>query len=322
MIDHNLIRALHNNLPKGKSLNDTISDVLDISYDAAHRRASGKSKFSLEEGTQLAKHFGLSLDKLFGTNQKDIVAVEKTLLIANEKDLEDYYKKSYTEISSIPNKDKCNILYSAKDIPLFYTLNNEILCKFKAFVWLKILDPKFKNLSYTDYIPKPTLLKGAKKLGSLYALFKRTEIWDITTINSLLKQIHFYFLSQQLPYNEALEITKELHLLINDIEQKLVKNDPNILLYHNELLLMNNSVLIKSNHTTHLYIPFTMLSYYRTNDKHTCQQAEDFLIKQLSNSKLLNTSGEKEQKTFFHKIYTKINALEQLIKATLTLDFQ
>ena len=31
------------------SLNDEISAILNISYDAAHRRVSGKSKFSIDE---------------------------------------------------------------------------------------------------------------------------------------------------------------------------------------------------------------------------------------------------------------------------------
>ena len=71
-----------------------------------------------------------------------------------------------------------------------------------------------------------------------------------------------------------------------------------------------------------LYVPFTLLSYYKTSDKHTCKEAAIFLEKQLQNSKLLNTSGEKEQNTFFNKLYTKIDALNQLITATQNLDFE
>ncbi len=322
MIENTFIQTLIANISNEKSLNETIAEVLDISYDAAHRRASGKSKFSLEEGIQLAKHFGISLDKLFNTSQLDFVAVEKTLLIDSEKDLETYYTKSFNEIESIPQKEKCEILYSAKDIPIFYTLSNRVLSKFKAFVWLKILDPKFKELSFENYYPSQSLLVSAEKLGRLYEKFQRKEIWDITTINSLLKQVHFYFLIQQLSAADAFTVTKELRALINQIEKELSSSENSILLYHNELLLMNNSVLIKGQEVRYLYIPFTMLSYYRTNDRTTCKQAEDFLGKQLYNSKLLNASGEKEQRTFFNKIYAKIDALEQLIKATLALDFQ
>jgi len=40
-----------------ESLNESVSEVLDIGYDAAHRRTNLKSKLSLQEGILLAKHF-------------------------------------------------------------------------------------------------------------------------------------------------------------------------------------------------------------------------------------------------------------------------
>lgn len=59
-----------------KSLNDEIANVLNISYDASHRRTSMKSKFSLEESLQLAKFYNISLDK-FLENESNLL-VKKT----------------------------------------------------------------------------------------------------------------------------------------------------------------------------------------------------------------------------------------------------
>ena len=86
--------------------------------------------------------------------------------------------------------------------------------------------------------------------------------------------------------------------------------------------LMNNNVLVSTPDKQLLYVPFTLLSYYKTEDKHTCKEAERFLTKQLQNSKLLNTAGEKERNSFFNKLYSKIEALKQLIEATQVLDFE
>ena len=96
---------------------------------------------------------------------------------------------------------------------------------------------------------------------------------------------------------------------------KLKPNQNNYTLYYNELLLMNNNVLVNTPHQQSLFVPFTILSYYQTSDKITCEQAEEFLNKQLQSSKLLNTAGEKEKLTFFNKIHSKIDALYQLIEA-------
>jgi len=44
-------------------------------------------------------------------------------------------------------------------------------------------------------------------------------------------------------------------------------------MYYNELLLMNNTVMVKTPTVKSLYIPFTILSYYKTSDIYTCSQA-------------------------------------------------
>ena len=44
-----LLATIRTLIPKSISLNDEIAKILDISYDAAHRRISLKSKFSIEE---------------------------------------------------------------------------------------------------------------------------------------------------------------------------------------------------------------------------------------------------------------------------------
>ena len=85
---------------------------------------------------------------------------------------------------------------------------------------------------------------------------------------------------------------------------------------------MMNNVLVSTPNSQLLYVPFTLSSYYKTDDKYTCNEAQTFLEKQLQNLKLLNTSGEKERNTFFNKVQSKIYALVQLIRATQTLDFE
>lgn len=69
----------------GKSLNEVLSSILNISYDAAHRRTSLKSKMSLDESVLVAKYFGLSIDSLIGEVNKSYVSIEKTIQIKTKK---------------------------------------------------------------------------------------------------------------------------------------------------------------------------------------------------------------------------------------------
>lgn len=315
------IKEIQNVLPDNTSLNETVARILDISYDAAHRRSSLKSKFSLSESITLAKHFKLSLDKLFVTKESHWVSVEKTKPIHNEAELYEYFENSYNSLHPLLGKEGCKLIYSAKDIPVFYDLQNDTMRRFKIYVWLKLLDTDFHDISYTHFTPSLDVQNIAKRLGDLYRNLPITEIWDLTTINGTLKQIFFYFQAGHLTEKDALAITISLKETIDTIADRIV-TDPNYLFYHNELLIMNNNIYAQVEDQQSLYIPFTLLSYYRTSDRNTCSHAKNYLDKQLQHSKLLNTAGEKERNAFFNKIYKKILALEYLIGASETLDFQ
>lgn len=322
MLQKQLLEKLKSELPKDISLNDAIATALDISYDAAHRRSSLKSKFSLDESVTLAKYYNLSIDRLFEVTDKDIIAVEKTKPIHSEAELVTYFNNSYTSLLPLLNQKDCNILYSAKDIPLFYTLGNDLLSRFKMYVWLKLLDASLAQKSFETFSLKVETINAAKQLGALYENLNTTEIWDITTVNSTLKQIYFYFQAGHVSNKTALQLCEELKILISKISGKINAGDQTFQLYYNELLLMNNNVLVTTPQQQSLFVPFTILSYYQTSDKITCQQAEEFLDKQLQSSKLLNKSGEREKQVFFNKIHSKIEALHQLIQAQELLDFE
>ncbi|AXG69920.1 hypothetical protein KORDIASMS9_02148 [Kordia sp. SMS9] len=308
-------------LPKNTSLNDTVAEVLDISYDAAHRRTSLKSKLSLEEAIKLSRYFNFSIDQLYEIGLQNVVAVEKTQIISTQEDLEQYFKASHENLQQILAMKGSEIIYSAKDLPIFYTSSDNVLSRFKIYVWLQLLSEDQHVLSFDNFAPSVSLVAAASSLGELYANLKVTEIWDITTINSTLKQIHFYYKSTLLSEVMALQLCNDLRTLIEAIELK-VANDDHYQLYYNELLLMNNTVLVKTPVIKTLFVPYTILSYYKTSDTETLLQVDKHLQRQMRNSKLLSAAGKKEQRIFFNKMYKKIGALQYLIKAENVLDFE
>ncbi|MFY0629946.1 MAG: hypothetical protein JXR05_06155 [Flavobacteriaceae bacterium] len=322
MLQKAFVDRVKKELPKGKSLNEVVSRILDISYDAAHRRTSLKSKFSLEESILLARHFSISIDGLFGSVEDQFVSVQKTKQITNEDELQSYFENSYQSLVPLLDMKDGVLYYSAKDIPLFYTLIDDRLSHFKMYVWLKLLDRTYRDKSFEQFFPKLSTMQSAKKLGELYYNLPTVEIWDITTINSTLKQIHFYYKAGQMSAATAKELCQLLKDLLNQISRKVISRKHQFQLYYNELLLMNNNVLITTKHQQSLFVPYTMLSYYVTSDQRTCKEAKEYFEKQLKHSKLLNASGEKEQNSFYNKMMGKVEALLQLIQAENILDFE
>ena len=322
MFQQALLKHIKEELPENTSLNDAIATVLEISYDAAHRRTSLKSKFSLEESVVLATHFKISLDSLFSITNKQFVTVEKTNQITNELALQKYFVDSYNSLLPLLTQKESRIFYSAKDIPLFYTLKGGRFTDFKIYVWLKLSDKNFKQKSFDNFHPQLSTLQAAKKLGSLYQDLPISEIWDITSVNSMLKQLHFYYLAGQISSETSLELCDLLKEMIVEISKKVTPENDRYRFYYDELLLMNNNVLVTTSQMQSLYVQFSLLSYYLTNDKQTCYQAKEYFEKQLQNSKLLNTSGEKERNTFFNRMLQKVDALYKLIEARTVLDFE
>ena len=59
--------------PENTSFVEEIASVLDIGYDAAYRRINLKTSLSLEESVKLARHYKISLNKLFETGSQNSI---------------------------------------------------------------------------------------------------------------------------------------------------------------------------------------------------------------------------------------------------------
>lgn len=285
------------------SLIEQLSQVLDISYDAAHRRASNKSKLSLEETAILARHYGISMDNLF--QKEKYVLVNKTKEINSFEDLSNYLSQSFNHLSTYKNDSTTEIYYSAKDIPLFYTLGSDVLSQFKRFVWMQILNPNLL-MPFKDFQFKAQLLDSSQNLLQFYDNTTKHEIWNDTTINSTLQQILYFYDSNLLSTEEALAICEQVEKLIITLESQCNMQNDRFKIYHHDLLILNNNVLVCNQKKKTLFVPYTMLGYFITNDEETCNHSHNFFQHQLKNSKLLNTAGTRDKKLFFNKMYKKI----------------
>ena len=97
------IQHLKNQLPEDRSIIDEIADILNINYDAAYRRVNNKTNLSLEEAVILAKHFKISLNKLFEVGSQQTLIAEKSPKIVNTAGLEGYFKASLQNLAPLTN---------------------------------------------------------------------------------------------------------------------------------------------------------------------------------------------------------------------------
>lgn len=314
-----LLKAIRQKLDKSISLIDEIATRLNISYDAAHRRVSQKSKFSIEETIALCRHYSISMDVLFtGANK---VIVEKTAEIRTMADMEAYFRHSADNISSFLHMPDAKMYYSAKDIPLFYTIGGTLLSKFKLYVWLNLLAGTQNQDTFENFTINNALLEHSTKLKAVYENVEVNEVWNDTTINSSLQQIYYFFQSGLLSLVNAHLLCNDLKAILQTAEDRCSKEGSRFNLYYNELLILNNNVLLSSPKQQSLFVPYTMLGYFITNDAATCGNALDFFKHQVKNSKSLNQSGTRDRKLFFNKAHQKIDFYIQKINSEIDLGF-
>lgn len=312
MYQERLIQQIHKKIAPSRSIIEAISSVLDISYDAAHRRISMKSKFSIEEVVLLANHFSLSLDKMF--QKSDHVLVKKTKEIQSFNDLSDYLENSFKSLTEFQPHLETSLYYSAKDIPIFYTINTGLLSIFKRYVWLNLLSPAGLEISFESFLSKMPMDNRGQKLHDYYSSITVKEIWNDTTINSALQQIMYFSQAGLLTAENAIILCDQIKELLFSLESKCLPNNDQYQLYYHELLILNNNVLVSNKEKKSLFVPHTMLGYFITSDTDTCQHVSNFYQHQLKNSRLLNTAGTRDKKIFFNKAYQKID----LYKARVT----
>lgn len=312
-----LLKAIRQGFGAKNSINDEIAGVLNISYDAAHRRVSGKSKFSIEETVALANHYNISLDKLFA--QKDQVIVEKTIEITSLKDMLSYFRKSAIHIETLTKSRNSVLYYSAKDIPLFYFMDGTILSKFKAYVWLAFLNQKQQNVSFENFVIDEAFLEHTQKLKTIYENVSVREIWNDTTINSSLQQILYFYEAGLLSFKSAVALYNDLKRILNLIKEKC--NSQNFSIYYNEIILLNNNMLIDSTEKLTMFIPYTLLGYFITDNEESCKNVHSFFNQQIDNSKLLNQAGIRDQNQFFNKAFRKIDYYMEKLNNQVDLQF-
>jgi len=308
-----LLRAIRHRLDGTTSIIDAVATVLSISYDAAHRRVSQKSKFSIEEAITLCRHYGLSMDGLFAGSKK--VIVEKTAEIRTMADMAGYFKHSAENISSFLQYPEAKMYYSAKDIPLFYTIGGTLLSKFKLYVWLNLLAGTQNQDAFEQFTVDASLLQYSAQLKAVYDNVEVHEIWNDTTINSTLQQVYYFFQSGLLGLANALLLCADLKVILQNAEDRCCNGQGNFNLYYNELLILNNNVLLSAPQKQSLFVPYTMLGYFITDDLDTCTNAQSFFKQQLKNSKSLNLSGTRDRKVFFNRAHQKTDLYMQRMQA-------
>ncbi len=319
-VQFSFLEQIKKRLPPNVSFADEIAEILKISRDSAYRRIRGETILSLDEAKVLCNQYGVSLDVLLGTSS-EIVPFRHQVVNNKPETFETWLRSILNNLETIFSfPAEKEIVFCAKDVPVFLYFEYPQLSAFKMFFWMKSV-LNYTGLQSEKFSPK--LVSGeyltlGKKIWEAYQKIPSIELWSDETTNVTLKQIEFYYESG------FYDSTADAHLLLDQYAQ-LLKNvremaargfkhdQTQFKLYKNEILIADNNVLFRMGDKKAVYVIHNITEILMTTNESFCNQTEYFTNNLQNRSVLISTTGEKERNKFFNRMEEKIETVKKRI---------
>lgn len=201
---------------------DEISDVLNISYDASYRRVVGKTSLSFKEAVQLAKHYKISLNDMYGLNDEIPKEIIKNNYLKSSKGVVDFYNDVTSCVATYTSDNNPKIYYAAKGVPIYHIPAETLYSKFKMYVYLNFSAKKNNEKVglFSEFVKNQNFTKETERFSSVLSQVPIVDIWSDTTINSCLQTIYYFYKTKLLTNKESLLLCDEVLEVIEGVEKK------------------------------------------------------------------------------------------------------
>jgi len=233
------------------------------------------------------------------------------------------------DLKKIQGTSVNEIIYAAKDPPLFQYFQFPEIAAFKMFFWEKTLFrfPQHINKKFAiDDFDDEIRTIGEQMLATSIKV-PTIEIWNEDTFNITFKQIEHYWVSGLFEKKDDIRILcDKLYIWIEHIkrqaelgfkflygtEPKGVENSYRF--YENEVVLNDNTIFVETDKFTATYLTYNVLSLLVTTDKVFCKGVENYLRGILKESILISSVNAKERNRFFNKLLEKIDIFRSTLE--------
>jgi len=326
-IQQKLFQEIKAKVPSTHSFVHEIADILGLSYDSAYRRIRGDKEISLEELYKLTMEFSLSLDNIFKTESKE-VSFQCAPLDCNSFKVKDWLALVLYNIKEISEAREKEIIYAAKDVPVFHYFQIPEIAAFKIFFWEKTLFqfPEYEDMYFRLDEIDPEVIKIGQQALFYATKVPAKEIWNQDTFNIMLRQIEYYWISGIIrKKDDALNLIDKVDLWTRHIHKQAEQGsrlmfeqssggiENSFQFYENEVVLSDNTILVNTDKKTTVYLTFNVLSLLVTNNNFFAGHISRYLNGLLKKSNLISLYGAKDRNRFFNTLYHSIEALKSRI---------
>jgi hypothetical protein len=319
-----LIRMIRDQLPDHVSMVDEIADLLEISNDSAYRRIRGEKPLSLHELQILAGRFQISLDDMIG-NPSNSVTFRTNFLEEGSYSFVDWLKSVLQFTLGAGTDTDAEVIFILNELSIFHIIQIPEVCAFKLFFWKKSnLDfPGYRDLKFSVDHLEDEVLKLSEEISKHFVGINTIEFTTEESLNSFLKQVLYY--SEAGYFNsreDAIVLCDKLHELVDHQQKQAalgfkfpigkppVGEEGNFQLYHNDLILVDNTILVKTRNGSATYLTSNAINLLVSYDKAFFEYNYAWGRNLLSKSVPISGTAEKERNRFFRILHEKIDAVK------------
>lgn len=316
-----LFQQIKSKIPDNLSFVHEIAELLEISYDSAYRRIRGEKELSMEELYRLAHRFSISLDALLGLQANNVV-FQKVELAPGKFTIKNWLGKILEDLKMIHAARDREIIYAAKDPPIFHYFQFPEIAAFKFFFWEKTLFdfPEYEDkLFQLDEIDQEVVSIGENIIRTAVRI-PTIEIWNEDTFRILLRQIEYYWIAGYFSRkDDMVNLIDKLDKWLRHIQKqadcgfKFLIDQPaegiedSFLMYENEVVLNDNTILVTIGENKAAYLTYDVISLLITRDPVFCSSVENHMRSLMKKSNLISGTGLKERNRFFNKLFRTID---------------
>ncbi|RYZ26564.1 MAG: hypothetical protein EOP49_43290 [Sphingobacteriales bacterium] len=313
-------------LPAHVSLVDQVADLLSISNDSAYRRIRGEKQISLEEVQKLSEHYKLSIDQFLHL-QSDSFIFSGNLASAGAYNFESWFRNVLQQMQYVNSFEEKHTYHLTKDIPFYATFHIPELGAFKSFFWRKSIlhYDAMKAAKFSLDEIDATHIEMGRKVVEVYNRFPTTEIWNVESINSTIRQIEFYRETEVFSRPQDIQtLYDKVGELLNHFEKQAergVKLDINgnqqadagaYTMLVNEVALGDNTFHAVLDGQRMTFLNHSVINYIITKDERFTAYIQDMIENLMRKSTQISSTNEKDRTRFFNRLRDKIKLSARL----------
>ena len=309
------------------SFTDELASVLQMSTDSVYRRIRGETLLSINEIHDLCTHYNVSFD-LFTHNAQNIAFKYDPIVGGRGFDgFKTFLNSVLYDLKQIASPKDNQVIYAAIDVPIFHHFNYPELSAFKMFYWMKAVVnvPELEDKKFSVEHISTEFADLGKQIFETYCQIPSIEIWTDETINSLIKQIEFYwdtgnFASQEDALTVCEQALNEIETLSKQAEignknLKELNDSSNFVLYHSQIEIGNNCIYTKRGQVEIVYLSMHTFNKIATGNPAFIADTQVWLDNLIKKSNKISGESQIHRYKFFKRASNKLEKLKAKIIA-------